>query len=49
MQPPLGIPVKVGKPMTDISVAAPLNTPVKLTVTVEAVDNKLLLNFMEAV
>jgi len=48
VQPPVGIPVKVGKPVTEISVAAPLVAPVKLMVTVEAVDNRLLLNAKEA-
>jgi len=49
VQPPVGDPVKVGKPVTDINVAVPVLTPVRLMVTVEAVDTTLLLNAMDDV
>ena len=44
MQPPVGDPVNVGRPVTDIKAEEPALAPVKATVTVVAADPTLLLN-----
>jgi len=48
VQPPVGVPVNVGRPVTDIKAALPVVAPVKATVTVVAADPTLLLKEMEA-
>ena len=48
VQPPVGVPVNVGRPVTDIKAEEPVLAPVKATVTVVAADPTLLLKEMEA-
>jgi len=48
VQPPAGVPVNVGRPVTDIKAEEPALAPVKATVTVVEADPTLLLKEMEA-